>query len=224
MPYLTLHKLVPSKQSRYLKILLFVAIVAVINVGGSWLTNQIDFQLFPRHEPLLHGIVMGSVALYVLLMAIPFMPGIEIGLALMILLGNKGAILIYLCTVTSLSISFLIGRTIEPRLIYRLLDWFHLYKASLLVQQLEPLNPQERVELLYSKSPSKIAPFLLRHRYLAIAVLLNLPGNALIGGGGGIGLIVGMSKIVPFHVYLIVIAIAVAPVPLLFFMQGRWTI
>lgn len=198
--------------------------VVALNVGGTWLTHQIDFQLFPRHEPLLHGIVMGSVALYVLLMVIPFMPGIEIGLALMILLGNKGAILIYLCTVTSLSISFLIGRKISPRLIYELLDWFHLYRVSLLVQQLEPLSPQERLKLLHSKSPSKIAPFLLRHRYLAIAVVLNLPGNALIGGGGGIGLVVGMSKIVPFHVYLLIVAIAVAPVPLLFFIQGYWAI
>ncbi len=217
---MTQQKSIPAKPIRYLKILLFVAIVLALNLGGTWLTHQIDFQLFPRHEPWLHGIVMGSVALYVLLMAIPFMPGIEIGLALMILLGNKGAILIYLCTVVALSISFLIGSKIPPRIIYRLLDWLQLDRASSLVRQLEPLNPQERLTLLHQKSPAKIAPFLLRHRYLAIAIALNLPGNALIGGGGGIGLVVGMSKIVPFHTYLVLVAIAVAPVPLLFFIQG----
>lgn len=55
------------------------------------LSHQIDFQLFPRHEPALRAIVLVAVVLYVFLMATPFMPGIEIGLALMVLLGNKGA-------------------------------------------------------------------------------------------------------------------------------------
>jgi len=50
---------------------------------------------------LLQLLILGSALLYILLMAIPFMPGIEIGLALMILLGYKGALLIYLCTLDS---------------------------------------------------------------------------------------------------------------------------
>ena len=50
--------------------------------------------------------------------------------------------------------------------------------------------------------------------YLAIAVALNLPGNALFGGGGGIGLITGMSKIVRYKTYIAVLALAIAPLPL----------
>jgi hypothetical protein len=50
-------------------------------------------------------------------------------------------------------------------------------------------------------------------------VLLNLPGNALLGGGGGIGLIIGMSRLIPFHKYLLLIAVAVAPVPLGLYLQ-----
>ena len=65
-----------------------------------------------------------------------------------------------------------------------------------------------------------MVPFLLDHRYLTIAALLNLPGNALIGGGGGIGLIAGMSKIIPFYCYVLVTAVAVAPVPLFMFFRG----
>ena len=208
------------KTARFLKLMVLLVIIVALNVGGTWLSHLIDFQLFPRHEPMLHAIVLVAVILYIVLMATPFMPGIEIGLALMMLLGNKGAILVYLCTLAALSVSFAIGRKIPSRFIDLLLNWLHLYKASALVHQLESLNQQERLEFLSEKAPSRIAPFLLRHRYLAIAVVVNLPGNALIGGGGGIGLVAGMSKIIPFHGYLMVLAIAIAPVPLWFFLQG----
>jgi hypothetical protein len=209
----------PSKSGRIAKILLFILIVVSINIGGTWLTHQIDYQLFPRHDSMLQFMALGSALLYVLLMTIPFMPAIEIGLALMILLGNKGALLIYLCTVIALSISFIIGRRTPPRLIIALLKWFHLYKASALVTELEPLDQQQRLKLLYAKAPSKLVPFFLRHRHLAIMAILNLPGNALIGGGGGISVIAGMSRLFPFHVYLLLIAVAVAPVPLLFYFE-----
>jgi hypothetical protein len=212
--------MVPFKSTRYFKIVLILVILVAINWVGTWLAQQINFQIFPRHEPILHTLVLGAVLLYILLMAVPFMPGIEIGLALMLMLGSKGALLVYLCTLMALSISFTIGRVIPPRLVYRLLNWLHLYKASTFVRQLESLNQLERLRLLQEKAPSKIAPFLLNHRYLTIAVALNLPGNALIGGGGGIGLIVGMSKIIPFHAYIILLAIAIAPVPLWFYFQG----
>ena len=211
---------VSYKTARFLKLMVLLIIIVALNVGGTWLSHLIDFQLFPRHEPMLHAIVLVAVILYIVLMATPFMPGIEIGLALMMLLGNKGAILVYLCTLAALSVSFAIGRKIPSRFIDLLLNWLHLYKASALVRQLESLNQQERLAFLYEKAPSRIAPFLLRHRYLAIAVVVNLPGNALIGGGGGIGLVAGMSKIIPFHGYLMVLAIAIAPVPLWFFLQG----
>ena len=211
---------VSYKTARFLKLVVLLVIIVALNVGGTWLSHLIDFQLFPRHEPMLHAIVLVAVVLYIVLMATPFMPGIEIGLALMMLLGNKGAILVYLCTLAALSVSFAIGRKIPSRFIDLLLNWLHLYKASALVHQLESLNQQERLEFLSEKAPSRIAPFLLRHRYLTIAVVVNLPGNALIGGGGGIGLVAGMSKIIPFHGYLMVLAIAIAPVPLWFFLQG----
>jgi hypothetical protein len=207
------------KFKRFVKLLLLVLVVVLINYGGTWLARQIDFQLFPRHDPMLQLVIAGCALLYVILMAIPFLPGIEIGLALMILLGNKGALLVYLCTLLALSISFSIGRILHPRLIKLLLNWLYLYRASKLVDQLEPMDQHQRLHLLCENVPSKLVPILIRHRYLAIATILNLPGNALIGGGGGIGIIAGMSKIIPFHSYILLITAAVAPVPLLFFLE-----
>ena len=60
-----------------------------------------------------------------------------------------------------------------------------------------------------------MVPVLLRHRYLALGVAFNLPGNTLLGGGGGIALAAGMSGLYPLLAYVAVVAIAVAPVPLL---------
>ena len=107
----------------------------------------------------------------------------------------------------------------QPHLIIRLLDWLHLHKASVLVAQLEPLDQQQRLKLLYQKAPSKLLPFLLKHRFLAIVAVLNLPGNALIGGGGGIGVIAGMSKIFPFYIFVLLVAVAAVPIPLLFYFE-----
>lgn len=204
---------------RYTRLLLLLLAVLVLNLGGGWLSHQVDFQLFPRHDSALELMVLGTALLYLLLIAIPFMPGIEIGLALMMLLGNKGALLIYLCTLAGLSISFLVGKKLPVRYTVRLLNWLHLYRAGSLLARLEPMDQQQRLQFLYRKAPRRWIPFLLRHRYLAVIVLLNLPGNSLIGGGGGIGMIAGISRLFPFSVFLLLTAIAVAPVPMLFYFE-----
>jgi hypothetical protein len=211
---------VPSKKKRLSRIAILLAIIILLNFAGTWLGQQINFQLFPRHESMLQGALLIALLLYILLMATPFMPGLEVGMAVMFLFGSKSALLVYFCTIVALSISYTIGRYFPLRIVHRLLKWLCLEKASELVIELEPLAQQERLEYLSGKAPSRITPFLLKHRFVTIAVLLNLPGNALIGGGGGIGLVVGMSRLVPFRTYVLVMAIAVSPVPLCIYLQG----
>ena len=81
---------------RYFKLVVFLAVVLLLNAGGSWLARQIEFEIFPRHDALMQLLVWGAALLYVLLMAMPFLPGIEVGLALMMMLGGKGAVLVLL--------------------------------------------------------------------------------------------------------------------------------
>lgn len=78
------------------------------------------------------------------------------------------------------------------------------------------MTSEERLRFLLRSAPSWIVPFLLRQRYLVIGILFNLPGNALIGGGGGIGLIAGMSRLFPFQRYLILVSLAIMPGPIFF--------
>ena len=209
-----------TKKKRLLRIAAVLAIIILLNVAGTWLGHQINFQLFPRHESMLQSMLLIALLLYILLMATPFMPGIELGLAVMLLIGSKSALLIYLCTLIALSISYIIGRYFPLGIVRRFLKWLYLEKASELVSQLEPLDQHERLEFLNKKTPTKISPFLLKHRFVTLAVVLNLPGNALIGGGGGIGLVVGMSKLISFYKYFLVMAFAVLPVPLCIYLQG----
>ena len=198
------------------KISLVVGFLLLVNFGGSLVVEKINFQLWPEHEHLMITVVWLAIAVYVLWMAMPFVPGIELGLALMVMLGAKGVILVYGCTLLSLSLSFMIGRLIPLEAFARFLGWLHLRKARDLVLQLAPLSSEQKLDFLLQTAPSKVVPFLLKHRYLMIAVILNLPGNALIGGGGGIGLIAGMSRLYPFPKFLLLVSLAVTPLPLLF--------
>ncbi|MGW8222983.1 MAG: hypothetical protein ACWGP1_12625 [Syntrophobacteria bacterium] len=203
------------KIRRFFKISLIVGFLVVLNYGGSLVVEQINFQLWPEHEHLMVTVLWVAIVVYVLWMALPFVPGIELGLALMIMLGTRGIVLVYFCTLMSLSLSFTIGRLIPLNSFARFLGWLHLYKARDLVLQLEPLNSEEKLDFLLRSAPSKIIPFLVKHRYLMIAVALNLPGNVLIGGGGGIGLISGMSRLYPFPKYILLVSLAITPLPLL---------
>ncbi|MDH3929706.1 MAG: hypothetical protein WBF55_04435 [Syntrophobacteria bacterium] len=200
---------------RFFKISLIIGFLVLLNYGGSLVVEQINFQLWPEHEHLMITVLWFAIVVYVLWMALPFVPGIELGLALMVMLGTRGIVLVYLCTLLSLSLSFTIGRLIPLNGFARFLGWLHLYKAQDLVLQLEPLNSEEKLNFLLRTAPSKVIPFLLKHRYLTIAIALNLPGNALIGGGGGIGLITGMSRLYPFPKYILLVSLAITPLPIL---------
>ena len=204
------------KIRRFFKISLIVGFLVLVNYGGSLVVEQINFQLWPEHEHLMITVLWIAIVVYVLWMALPFVPGIELGLALMVMLGTRGVVLVYLCTLLSLSLSFTIGRLIPLNGFARFLGWLHLYKAQDLVLQLEPLNSEEKLNFLLRTAPSKVIPFLLKHRYLTIAIALNLPGNSLIGGGGGIGLITGMSRLYPFPKYILLVSLAITPLPILF--------
>ena len=204
-----------SRTRVLLKLGLLAAFLILLNYGTGWIAAAVEFQFHPRHEQVAHRLLLLMAGLYVLLMVIPFMPAIELGLALMVVLGPESVLLVYLCTVIALSLSFLLGRLIPVRFLAAFLGWFHLERARSLVFRLEPLDRSQRMEFLLSHAPSKLVPFLIKHRYLLVALVLNLPGNALIGGGGGIGVIAGMSGLYAFGWYLLLISAAILPVPLL---------
>ncbi len=199
---------------------LVVAFIVCVNLFARWLGHQLEIEVRPSNDHMIHGIIIISLIVYTVLIAIPFVPSVEVGWGLMLLLGADLAPLVYLFTVVGLTVSFMGGRLIPESRLQTFLEDLSLKKAGRLVEKLKTLDTEQRLSLLLSRAPAKFIPNLLRHRYLAIAVALNIPGNTVIGGGGGISLAAGMSRLFGSCRFVLTLAVAVAPVPLLIVIFG----
>jgi len=200
--------------------LLFLLIVAA-NLLAGWIAGLLKFELLPSNEEFVHRIIMTAAIAYAVLLAIPFVPGVEIGLALIGMLGPPIVLLVYVSTVAGLLLSFSVGRLISLGGLITLLDDFRLQRASRLLATIEPMSKNERLAFLLSKAPRRFVPFLLRNRYLSLAILFNLPGNFLIGGGGGIAIIAGVSGLYSMLGFISTVVIAVSPLPLAILVFGK---
>lgn len=201
-----------------------VAGLVVIVILATWaahlLKEALDLTLMPNNETQVHRLLMlGSVA-YIGLLALPFVPGAEIGLAMLTMFGAAIAPLVYAATVLAMMLSYLLGRLLPGTTLVWILSLFRMRKAADLIGRAAALPPNDRLALLMEGSPPKTVRLALRHRYVALALLVNTPGNAVIGGGGGIMMMAGMSGIFAPIQTFIAIAIAVSPVPIAIMVFG----
>jgi len=205
-----------------LKLAILVGLLIAAKYAGDLLLERLKPEnLTPSTEPALHRLIMVTVAMYIVLMMLPFVPGAEIGLAMMMMFGPKIAPLVYGSTVLALVLSFMVGRLVPQDAVIGLFEVLRLRRAAALLRTIGPMDADARIRFLLHGRSSRIVPFLLRHRYIALIALINLPGNALIGGGGGISLISGFSRIFSFPGFLLAVALAVLPVPLTVMLAGR---
>lgn len=209
---------------RYLRIMLVVLVVISVayfaNQLGDWISAKLNEGITPERERAILGATIGAMVLYALLMSLPFVPGIEIGIGLMVMFGTKMALPVYLATVVGLALGFTIGRLVPEKVICGCFDFLGLTRISRMLRDLARKPVKERMNLLVERAPSRIVPFLLRHRYIALALSFNIPGNAVIGGGGGIAFVAGLSRLFNFPQYLLAVAIGVSPGAILFSIFG----
>ncbi len=196
------------------KVVCLIALLIGANILARDYMEVLHFPIRPGNEDAVHRTIMVSATLYALLLAVPFVPGAEIGVGLLVMLGPPIALLVYLCTVVGLSLSFTIGRLIPLSVLVRFSKDIRLERTSKLLAAIAPLKKKQRLSYLVQKAPKRFVPFLLRYRYLALAVALNIPGNYLIGGGGGIALFAGVSRLYSVPGFLITIVLSVAPIPI----------
>lgn len=204
-----------------LKLGCLVLLILLANAAADWVIQALNFEIRPSNEDFVHKMIVISAIAYILLLAVPFVPGVEIGLTLIGAFGPPIVFLVYLCTLAGLTLGFLIGRLIPLKFLIVLFDGFRLYKIVGLLRTISPMSMQDRLALLVSRVPNRFVPLLLRHRYIALAVVVNFPGNVVIGGGGGISLVAGISRLYSLPGFLITIAIAVAPLPLAVLLFGK---
>ena len=154
------------------------------------------------------------VAAYALLIAVPFVPGIEIALVLLMVDGARIAPFLYLATVAGLALAYLAGRALPHAGLARAAADLRMRRLAAWIDHLAPLPPEARLALLTARLPARLGRLVGRHHYLILGLLLNLPGSSFIGGGGGICLVAGLSRLYLPALTLLTIAVAVAPVPL----------
>jgi len=197
-----------------LRLAILAAVLALATWGVHLIRDALDLQVRPDNEQQIHqAIMLGSVA-YVGLLALPFVPGAEIGLAMLAAFGQAIAPLIYVCTVASMTLAYTVGRFLPISALERLLSFLRMRRAAALVARAALLSPEARLAMLLDGQPKRALGLGLRYRYVALALAVNTPGNSIIGGGGGIMMMAGLSGIFSPLATFLTVTIAVSPVPL----------
>lgn len=92
-----------------LRWILIVGAILVLNlVVSGVLATYID-PLLAKGTVLLGITVLLLLLLYIVLLAIPFIPGVEIGVSLLIVHGSEAAPFVYFATLVGLSVSYFVG-------------------------------------------------------------------------------------------------------------------
>lgn len=197
-----------------LRVVGLIAILVLATWGAHLIRDALNLQIRPDNERQVHRAIMLGAVAYIGLLALPFVPGAEIGLAMLATLGAAIAPLIYVCTVASMMLAFAVGRFLPIGVLERLLSFLRMRRAAALVSRAAPLSQDERLEMLLDGQSKRALSLALRYRYFALALAVNTPGNSVIGGGGGIMLLAGLSGIFSPLATLSTVALAVSPVPL----------
>jgi uncharacterized membrane protein YdjX (TVP38/TMEM64 family) len=202
----------------YFRVLVLSAILITITL---WLDYWIRGELGIAEKFLTYAqgewgrsVLAGGGIVYILLLSLPFVPGVELGILLMCVFGKEGIVFVYLATIAGLSLAFLIGRLIPQRWIDTGLKWLgNSRSCSSQSDEIETLA--ECMSHGRKHFPPWLRLYLVKYRYFAIAILVNLPGNYIVGGGGGISIACGTSRRISWKGFFLTIVLAVSPVPIL---------
>ncbi|NMG44581.1 hypothetical protein GPA22_12680 [Aromatoleum toluvorans] len=191
---------------------LWIALVVLGDCLSRLEYGALDTMLALLRDAMGPGDIVLAVLAYMLALALPFVPGVEIGLMIIMLFGAAGAIAVYAATIAGLGLAFAAGRLIPARSLMHLLE-----RVGVAIPD-EPLDAAMRGLVAGGRTGGawrRVVARLLAYRYLTLAVAFNLPGNSVLGGGGGIALLCGASRQFAWHWFVLTVAVATAPVPLL---------
>lgn len=179
--------------------LLSLLVLGLFALGGEGLIS-----LWLAEDDRWWVLVISSLV-YALLLAIPFVPGVELGWLIIGVFGKAGILASWLSTIAGLSLSFLLAGKLRHTTILQRLEQA---RDRLLATDAEAL-PWMRRALRYGVC------FYVQHPYVFAFITLNLPGNWVIGGGGGISAMTGLVPGIRYWRFVLTIAVATGIVPLL---------
>ncbi|MDX8346963.1 hypothetical protein SLH49_03095 [Cognatiyoonia sp. IB215446] len=180
-------------------------LTSLLLLGTSGLSSTLTTHLQTGMPSIAMGVAI--LLVYIVLLAVPFVPSAEIGLAVMLALGSSVALPVYAATILGLTIAFATGRFAD--------------RARSADPASTAQTNKDALAILHQKLGRRpVLQRLMRFRGLALIFMINMPGNTVFGGGGGIAMAVGYSRTLTYPAFLTCIAIAVAPVPALFLVAG----
>ena len=189
--------------------------------GLAVLSDLAVVQLMDRYDGAAATLGVGAMLLiYALLMAIPFVPGIAVVVPLLVLHGPAIMPYVWAATLLGLFLSYAVGRAIPPSALAALLSALGQRRAAAWVRTLMIRPPAERLHFVRDLLPGRLAPVAGRGRYAVLAVLVNVPGASLIGGGGGLALMAGYTRLFAPLATVLTLTVATAPVPLAIWLGG----
>ncbi len=200
--------------ARAFRIMLRLILLLILAYGVHLLIDWFSARTASLHPGAQLSMLVALLLVYALLIAVPFVPGVEIGLMLLAVEGAWMAPWLYLATIAGLLYAYGAGEWLPYARLHRILADLHMRRACALLEHIHPLSREERVMLLRDSAPKWLRPFMSRYRYLFLAAALNLPGNAMIGGGGGIMFLIGLSRLFRPAAVALTLVLAVMPVPL----------
>ncbi|MEX0366181.1 MAG: hypothetical protein AB3N22_08950 [Ruegeria sp.] len=192
---------------------IFVVVIAVsgLTFAGQLVARWIGLPEFDQHT---ETAINSALLVFLIAAAIPFVPGAEIGLALLKVLGKEAAVEVYFAMLAALLLAFTAGRLLPAGIVA------NLHAKAKIRWRLLRLK-SSRVRLWMTPTIVKRVPRIVaNNRHVALGAVLNMPGNSILGGGGGIALLAGASRQYSYLGFGATISIAVLPIPFLFFLFG----
>jgi hypothetical protein len=200
-----------------LVVLGYIGLMAGGVVLGNWMFSSIRLDAQSASTVSIFWLLVPVFTVYFITSGLPFVPSSEIGFGLLIIFGGEIAPLIVLVSSAGLITSFLVGKYVPKRRLAELLAWFGLEKAPDFLIKLQGMNPQEKLDHMMQGVSKSFARSLMKYRYFGIMALLNIPGNAVIGGGGGIAFMAGVTGLFSAKWFAVSAILGVLPYPLFFF-------
>lgn len=199
-------------------IALAIATIGILVFAGHELANYIEtsFNIRQLAQDTMpdHASITIVLLIYIIALAIPFVPGVEIGLLLLAIFGTKFAGIIYLATFAGLVLSFSVGRLAPGAALQKLLLSLGLSNAARILTEANDRTDDTSRRNLVERTNSPLLRRLFQYRICTLILLINTPGNTVLGGGGGIAMVAGSSGLFTFGAFAFGASIAIAPIPL----------
>lgn len=203
-----------------IKLAVIAGLIWAVKLGLGALMAKIALLETDAAARAMTGMIVIVMLGYVILLSMPFVPGVEIGLALLVIQGADAAPFVYIATVTGLFLAFLVGQYAPLHRLIQLCNDVYLHRLGALLERVDGTPQDQRLAAMQARMPRWLAPVLFNCRYVTLALAINLPGNIALGGGGGILMVAGLSRLFRTSHILLTLAIATLPVPLAVWLWG----